>query len=215
MSYKIYQTKDAFIIFEPETVQKLRDLHIIGNSIDPYVPQKIKRKKKSNNSSKIFVPVCLFREQAELLDKRFKDTITIIEYPSPQKNEKSLFQNLQCKVFEDLWLKNLYITPGLKFGTDFLGYLGDPEFYHSSFIILCYQNIKNTLENDIQNILCLESILDFIILARLATSVKKMFILAYEKQKVDNEYQDANLKTNMEEIDQNMTKYLCFEWINI
>lgn len=46
----------------------------------------------------------------------------------------------KCLVYEDLWKKGFYITPGHKFGADFLVYLGMKDFtllhiFQSYFII--------------------------------------------------------------------------------
>jgi len=38
-----------------------------------------------------------------------------------------------------LWEAGYWITPGGKFGGDFLAYPGDPALYHAQFIIRCVE----------------------------------------------------------------------------
>ncbi|ORX63790.1 tRNA-intron endonuclease catalytic domain-like protein, partial [Basidiobolus meristosporus CBS 931.73] len=43
-------------------------------------------------------------------------------------------ERLRYRIYVDLWDKGYYITPGSKFGGDFLLYPGDPLRYHSHFV---------------------------------------------------------------------------------
>ena len=44
--------------------------------------------------------------------------------------------SVNLKVFTDLTLnKKLFLTDGLKFGSDFLAYQGDPLIYHAKYLV--------------------------------------------------------------------------------
>ena len=43
-------------------------------------------------------------------------------------------ERLKYAVFHDLWLKGYYLTPGLKYGGDYLVYRDNPSRVHSDFI---------------------------------------------------------------------------------
>jgi tRNA-intron endonuclease, archaea type len=69
-------------------------------------------------------------------------------------------------VYEDLRSKGYIVRPGLKFGADFTVYRQGPGLDHSSFVVLVLEN-----ENRI-------SAMDMVRAGRLATSVKKRFVIA-------------------------------------
>ncbi|PVU97943.1 hypothetical protein BB561_000200 [Smittium simulii] len=70
-------------------------------------------------------------------------------------------------VFRDLWQKGYFLTPGLKFGGDYLVYPGDPMRYHSHFI-------ATVTEYDSQ-LTCHE----IVALGRVGTNVKKNRLLCF------------------------------------
>jgi tRNA-splicing endonuclease subunit Sen34 len=47
----------------------------------------------------------------------------------------SLHQQMKNAVFADLHSKGYFITVGNKFGGDFLAYPGDPNLYHSHYVV--------------------------------------------------------------------------------
>jgi tRNA-intron endonuclease len=69
-------------------------------------------------------------------------------------------------VYEDLRKKGYIVRPGLKFGADFTVYHQGPGLDHSAFVVLVLEN-----ENRI-------SAMDMVKAGRLATSVKKRFVIA-------------------------------------
>lgn len=70
-----------------------------------------------------------------------------------------------------MWEKGYYITPGTKFGGDYLVYPGDPVKFHAFFIILC---VKSDEKMDMSQIISY---------GRLGQSVKKTVVLAYFESK--------------------------------
>nr|MDO8115882.1 tRNA-intron lyase [Candidatus Sigynarchaeota archaeon] len=69
-------------------------------------------------------------------------------------------------VYEDLRGKGYIVRPGLKFGADFTIYHQGPGLDHSAFVVLVLEH-----ENQI-------SAMDMVRAGRLATSVKKRFVIA-------------------------------------
>lgn len=51
-------------------------------------------------------------------------------YPSTE------LEVIRYKVFVDLWSRSYYITPGLKYGGDYLVYSGDPALVHSHYVAI-------------------------------------------------------------------------------
>lgn len=74
-----------------------------------------------------------------------------------------------CKynAFKYMWNQGFYLTCGAKFGADFLVYPGKPAEYHSQFILVCSEASDRRL-----------SFLELVTYSRMATSVKKTFVLA-------------------------------------
>lgn len=86
-----------------------------------------------------------------------------IEQIAERKYEKFKQRSL---VYEDLRSKGYIVRPGLKFGADFTVYRQGPGLDHSAFVVLVLEN-----ENRI-------SAMDMVRAGRLATSVKKRFVIA-------------------------------------
>jgi len=73
----------------------------------------------------------------------------------------------RCAVYADLWEKGCYITPGIKFGGDFLVYLGEPVAFHAIYIVRCVEDIRTEYHTS-----------EIVAFGRLGTSVKKKAVLA-------------------------------------
>jgi len=91
---------------------------------------------------------------------------------------------LRLFVFRDLWQRGHYMTAGLKFGGDYLVYPGDPELYHAHFVALVQRHNQGITP------------LQLVALGRLATAVKKTFLVCSR---------DA----------QGQAAYLSIEWTNM
>ncbi|ESO83185.1 hypothetical protein LOTGIDRAFT_236781 [Lottia gigantea] len=74
-------------------------------------------------------------------------------------------EGLQYHVFKDLWQQNYFITPGNKFGGDFLVYPGDPALFHSFYIAVCLPH-DETLTS-----------LEIVTLGRLGANVRKTVLM--------------------------------------
>ncbi|EEB17576.1 conserved hypothetical protein [Pediculus humanus corporis] len=84
--------------------------------------------------------------------------------------------NIKYLIYKNLWEKGFYITPGGKFGADFLAYPGDPVKFHAFFIVVC---LKTREKLQLQ---------DVITYGRLGHSVKKTVVLAYLNDNNDVSY---------------------------
>lgn len=106
---------------------------------------------------------------------------TLAEETHEHFHEKSL-------VFKDLRDKGYIVRPGLKFGADFTVYKEGPGIDHSSFVVQVLEH-----ENQI-------SAIDIVRAGRLATSVKKRFVI-------------ASISTNMlGDPDKHHIDYYVFKW---
>jgi tRNA-splicing endonuclease subunit Sen34 len=85
------------------------------------------------------------------------------------RNKNTTCETCRYKVFKHLWSCGFYLTNGAKFGGDFLVYQGDPSKFHSQFILVCLEREEDYLK------LSLKQLITY---ARMATSVKKTFLLA-------------------------------------
>ena len=73
---------------------------------------------------------------------------------------------VKYKVFESLRDKGYVVTPGIKFGCDFAVYIHGPGIDHAPFLVkVLIYNEKLTS-------------IDIVLAGRLATTVKKQFVLA-------------------------------------
>lgn len=92
--------------------------------------------------------------------KNTKSTVSL-----PKKND----------MFRYFWSQNFYITSGYKFGGDYLLYPGDPMCFHSQFIVSIKQFHQPIMPKEI------------VLMGRLATNVKKTFLLAGPKDEEKEE----------------------------
>jgi tRNA-splicing endonuclease subunit Sen34 len=85
-------------------------------------------------------------------------------------SHEKTFSTCRYNALRYFWRSGFYLTSGTKFGGDFLVYPGDPSNFHSQFILVCVED-KTSLDSF--------SLKQLITYARMATSVKKTFLIAY------------------------------------
>ncbi|KAI7859534.1 tRNA intron endonuclease [Circinella umbellata] len=153
---KIKLCGDKPLIFNTQDVKELRcQHHIVGSLIGTLSILPLQ-------NSFLGLPLQLLPEECTLLLKKkigIMDDIQSWTYPNTN------IEKLRYQVFEYLWSQKLYITTGLKFGGDYLVYLGDPMRFHSHYIITAKDRNESMTGLDIVN------------MGRLATNVKKTFVL--------------------------------------
>ena len=105
------------------------------------------------------------------------------------KNKKKITPNAMLKickthhhnfdkkfqVYKDFREKGYIVNPGIKFGCDFAVYQKGPGIDHAPFLVQVYNRNENISSTDV------------VLAGRLATSVKKQFVIAipYGSTKVD------------------------------
>ncbi|KAI8374872.1 tRNA intron endonuclease [Blakeslea trispora] len=139
---------NKFLVFNAQDVEKLRCKHRIVGSLQGTLPQ------FPLQNTFYGLPLLLLPEEVYLLAKKGYTDV-----------DCNISETLRTAVFEYFWSKGFYITSGIKFGGDFLLYPNDPMCAHSNYII-------QTMEKD-QEITPLE----LVGMGRLATNVKKTFVL--------------------------------------
>jgi tRNA-splicing endonuclease subunit Sen34 len=85
-------------------------------------------------------------------------------------DHQKAFNTCKFKSLRYFWRSGFYLTSGTKFGGDFLVYPGDPASFHSQFILVCVEDKKSF------DSLTLKQLITY---ARMATSVKKTFLITY------------------------------------
>ena len=88
-----------------------------------------------------------------------------IELPAHYMPERSDVLRARCRVMADLHGRGYWVTPGVKFGGDFLVYPGDPHRYHSHFVAVVVGWSQSVVP------------LDIVSFGRLGTVVKKALVL--------------------------------------
>ena len=96
---------------------------------------------------------------ATLWNVNYKE-IPLTDIKLSEKEKMRLF------VYQDLRKRGYMITPGTRFGGDFLAYPGDPFMYHAYFVVKVQQ-----AETEL-------GVAEMLTLARLASSVRKVAVLA-------------------------------------
>nr|CAD7399780.1 unnamed protein product [Timema cristinae] len=75
-------------------------------------------------------------------------------------------EKLRYNTFKTLWEQGHFITPGQKFGGDFLAYPGDPVKFHAQFLIICVERTSALPMSEI------------VAFGRLGSSVRKTVVIA-------------------------------------
>ncbi|KAK4528720.1 hypothetical protein GAYE_SCF63G6665 [Galdieria yellowstonensis] len=98
-------------------------------------------------------------------------------------------------VFHDLWKRGFYLSSGVKFGADFLGYADDPILFHASLAVVVAEEDSNISPRDL------------VAFGRLGVSTKKRAALAYIRTLKNGGGED--FPSSLYEV-----VYLCIRWID-
>ncbi|CAH0761161.1 unnamed protein product [Diatraea saccharalis] len=108
---------------------------------------------------------------------KLSDTRTVsIDVLKPSIKDKN--GTFRYSVFKDLWAKGHHITNGLKFGSDFLVYPGDPVKFHATYMIRCIEDIETSFRPA-----------NLVAFGRLSVAVNKLAVLAFYNSSEKIEYQ--------------------------
>jgi len=133
-----------------------------------------KKRKHSENISEIELDK---EDLADKGDDGFLGSITIITQSKIPKREKlditaywnfpiTRREQMQAKIYADLWNRGYFISTASKFGGDYLLYPGDPLRFHAHFVVVIV---------DYKELLPMHEIIS---IGRLAVTVKKSPLLA-------------------------------------
>ncbi|CAH2447610.1 tRNA-splicing endonuclease subunit [Komagataella phaffii CBS 7435] len=136
-------------------------------------------------------------------------------FNQPEVQTKLLFQLLQSRpnlshsladylIFSHLRKNGYFITAGLRFGGKFVAYPGDPLRYHSHLIVKpVYNGEKIELKKLVNG-------------GRLATAVKKVYVIAGLTNKIDVDGVEPQLELDPKEfitsLEASPVKTFSFEW---
>ncbi len=105
-----------------------------------------------------------------IFDVELNKNLTSEEFFEFAKNKHNMFED-KYKIYKDLRDKGYVVRPALKFGADFAVYKKGPGLEHSPFIIQVLRSDSNI------------SAIELVRAGRLATSVRKRFIIANPQTK--------------------------------
>jgi len=105
-----------------------------------------------------------------IFDVELSKNLTSEEFFEFAKNKHNMFED-KYKIYKDLRDKGYVVRPALKFGADFAVYKKGPGLEHSPFIVQVLRSDSNI------------SAIEMVRAGRLATSVRKRFIIANPQTK--------------------------------
>ncbi|MFO8018838.1 MAG: tRNA-intron lyase [Promethearchaeia archaeon] len=112
----------------------------------------------------------LKREEITIYDVNKEKNLSPAEFYETAKKIHDKFEE-KFIIYEDLREKGYVPRPGLKFGADFVCYKKGPGLEHSPFIVHVFQSKKKI------------TAIDMVRAGRLATSVRKKFVIANPQTK--------------------------------
>ncbi|CAH0398733.1 unnamed protein product [Chilo suppressalis] len=86
--------------------------------------------------------------------------------------------NFRYCVYKDLWDKGHHVTNGLKFGSDFLVYPGDPVRFHATYMVRCIYDKATPFRPA-----------NLVAFGRLSVAVNKLAVLAFYNSSEKIDYQ--------------------------
>ncbi|KAI9006621.1 tRNA intron endonuclease [Phycomyces nitens] len=159
------------LVFDVKDVERLRCDHRMVGALVGTLP----RLPLQNTFHGL--PLLLMPEEVTLALSKNIIRMESWDYPKTAKDI------LKCSVYAYLWSLGFYITRGTKFGGDFLTYPGDPMRFHSHCIV-------EAVERD-----ATFKAIELIGKGRLATNVKKTFVLASVVEKKDEDEKEEEVFT--------------------
>ncbi|ORE11207.1 tRNA-intron endonuclease catalytic domain-like protein [Rhizopus microsporus var. microsporus] len=157
---EIKQYGNRYLVFNVKDVERLRkEFRIVGALCGtlPGFPQQ---------NTFYGLPLSLSLEEVKMVIDLKVAKVTNALSPLPSINNS---------LFRYFWSLDYYVTSGYKFGGDYLLYPQDPTCCHSQFIVSVMHFDQNITTKDVVQ------------MGRLATNVKKKFVLAGFKNETEDE----------------------------
>ncbi|CEG75517.1 hypothetical protein RMATCC62417_10545 [Rhizopus microsporus] len=157
---EIKQYGNRYLVFNVKDVERLRkEFRIVGALCGtlPGFPQQ---------NTFYGLPLSLSPEEVKMVIDLKVAKVTNTLSPLPSINNS---------LFRYFWSLGYYVTSGYKFGGDYLLYPQDPTCCHSQFIVSVMHFDQNMTTKDVVQ------------MGRLATNVKKKFVLAGSKNETEDE----------------------------
>jgi len=159
---------DRGIVWDPNQGMKLYEEGYFGQ------PVGIRKPKSSvfDKPLELSLIECVYLSQQKRLNVRHHDDETILGVDDLLKLGSEWFEEFKDRyiVYSQLRERGYVVRPGLKFGTDFAVYLHGPGKDHAPFLVHVIPQRKGVVP------------LDIVRAGRLATSVRKKFIIATVKE---------------------------------
>ncbi|KAJ5213680.1 hypothetical protein N7449_000849 [Penicillium cf. viridicatum] len=100
--------------------------------------------------------------------------------PSPSSYLKAPAVPPSYPLFAHLHSKGYFLSPGLRFGCQYMAYPGDPLRFHSHFLVVSYDWDQNI------------NLMDLVVGGRLGTGVKKGFLIGGAQKEIDEVDSEAD-----------------------
>ncbi|KAI8326148.1 tRNA-intron endonuclease catalytic domain-like protein [Martensiomyces pterosporus] len=153
--YKLKCVDGKVMIFDAGVVLGLRREHRVVGALEGSHPA------NPLQNTYFGLPLVLLPEEAAMLLEKGAIELTggSLTWPMSER------EVAKYKLYRDLHERGFYLTYGLKFGGDYLLYLGEPMRYHSSFVASLLDHSRPFKPRDL------------VALGRLGTNVKKTRLL--------------------------------------
>lgn len=120
-------------------------------------------------------------QRSDELDIQHRPSALEVQIDTEHQDLVKRFESVGCEksysIFRQLKNNGYFILPGLKFGGEFVVYPGDPIRYHSHYIVNATPSI---------------SVLNLVVSGRLASGVKKLFVITNPKEDEEQDGQEQD-----------------------
>ncbi|KAM3655972.1 tRNA-splicing endonuclease subunit Sen34 [Ammospiza maritima maritima] len=138
---RVRRHRGRFLVWAPSAARALRERHRVWGALVGTPPR---RGRAGAGAAGPRLPLELSPEEARALRESGGATEEPVdeaeaepEEPPPEPSRPSPPSERRFRVFRELWGRGLHVTPGGKFGGDFLVYPGPPSLFHAGAVALC------------------------------------------------------------------------------
>ncbi|XP_030826584.1 tRNA-splicing endonuclease subunit Sen34 isoform X1 [Camarhynchus parvulus] len=138
---RVRRHRGRFLVWAPRAARALRERHRVWGALVGTPPR---RGRAGAGAAGPRLPLELSPEEARALRESGGATVEPVdeaeaepEETPPEPSRPSSPSERRFRVFRELWGRGLHVTPGGKFGGDFLVYPGPPSLFHAGAVALC------------------------------------------------------------------------------